>query len=57
MSQPSSLPPIARHATRVAVLIGGAVLMAAEVAAFRVVGKSFGSALRETTAVIAVFLF
>jgi spermidine synthase len=38
------------------VFISGATLMAAEVAAFRVVGKSFGSALRETTAVIAVFL-
>jgi predicted membrane-bound spermidine synthase len=45
-----------RSTVRVAVFIAGATLMAAEVAAFRVIGKSFGSALRETTAVIAVFL-
>jgi spermidine synthase len=32
------------------------MLMAVEVAAFRMIGKTFGSALRETTAVIAVFL-
>ena len=30
--------------------------MAAEIVAFRIVGKTFGTALRETTAVIAVFL-
>lgn len=30
--------------------------MALEVAAFRIIGRSFGSALRETTTVIAVFL-
>ena len=30
--------------------------MSLEVAAFRIIGKTFGSALRETTAVIAVFL-
>lgn len=30
--------------------------MALEVAAFRIIGKTFGSALRETTTVIAVFL-
>lgn len=30
--------------------------MALEIAAFRIIGKTFGSALRETTAVIAVFL-
>lgn len=30
--------------------------MGLEVAAFRIIGKTFGSALRETTAVIAVFL-
>ncbi len=45
-----------RFATRAAVFLGGALLMAAEIAAFRIIGKSFGSALRETTAVIAVFL-
>jgi spermidine synthase len=39
-----------------AVLIAGAVLMATEILAFRVIGRTFGSALRETTAVIAVFL-
>lgn len=50
------LTALERHAARVAVFAGGATLMAAEVAAFRVIGKSFGTALRETTAVIAVFL-
>jgi predicted membrane-bound spermidine synthase len=45
-----------RLALRVAVFAAGALLMALEVAAFRMVGKTFGSALRETTAVIAVFL-
>lgn len=39
-----------------AVLLGGAILMALEVAAFRVIGRTFGSALRETTAVISIFL-
>lgn len=39
-----------------AILTGGAILMALEVAAFRVIGRTFGSALRETTAVISVFL-
>lgn len=39
-----------------AVTLGGAVLMALEVAAFRIVGKTFGTALTETTTVIAVFL-
>ncbi len=38
------------------VFFGGALLMALEILAFRIVGKTFGSALRETTAVIAVFL-
>ena len=41
---------------RIAVLVGGAVLMALEVAGFRIIGRTFGSALRETTTVIAVFL-
>jgi spermidine synthase len=45
-----------RVVLRLAVLLGGAMLMAMEVAAFRIIGKTFGSALRETTAVIAVFL-
>ncbi|HET7707556.1 MAG TPA: fused MFS/spermidine synthase [Thermoanaerobaculia bacterium] len=39
-----------------AVTLGGAVLMALEVAAFRIIGKTFGTALTETTTVIAVFL-
>jgi len=38
------------------VFLAGAVLMATEVVAFRVIGRTFGSALRETSAVIAVFL-
>jgi spermidine synthase len=45
-----------RLALRVAVFSAGALLMALEVAAFRIIGKTFGSALRETTTVIAVFL-
>jgi len=47
---------IERSALRVAVFAAGALLMSLEVAAFRIIGKTFGSALRETTAVIAVFL-
>lgn len=38
------------------VFLSGALLMALEIAAFRIIGKTFGSALRETTAVISVFL-
>lgn len=45
-----------RLALRFAVFAAGALLMSLEVAAFRIIGKTFGSALRETTAVIAVFL-
>ena len=45
-----------RVALRIAVFAAGALLMALEVAAFRIIGKTFGSALRETTTVIAVFL-
>lgn len=45
-----------RFATLAVVFLGGALLMATEIVAFRIIGKSFGSALRETTAVIAVFL-
>ncbi|HWW62428.1 MAG TPA: fused MFS/spermidine synthase [Thermoanaerobaculia bacterium] len=45
-----------RAVIRVAVFLGGAMLMALEISAFRIIGKTFGTALRETTAVIAVFL-
>jgi spermidine synthase len=45
-----------RLTVRIAVFSAGALLMALEVAAFRIIGKTFGSALRETTTVIAVFL-
>lgn len=41
---------------RIAVFGSGAVLMGLEILGFRFMGKTFGSALRETTAVIAVFL-
>lgn len=47
---------IERVAIYAAVFLGGALLMSLEVSAFRIIGKTFGSALRETTAVIAVFL-
>jgi spermidine synthase len=50
------LPRSERFALRVAVFAAGALLMALEVAAFRIIGKTFGSALRETTTVISVFL-
>lgn len=45
-----------RIVTYVVVFLSGALLMSLEIAAFRIIGKTFGSALRETTAVIAVFL-
>lgn len=45
-----------RLIVRVAVLLAGAVLMALEIVAFRIIGRSFGTALRETTTVIAVFM-
>ncbi|MGZ8869066.1 MAG: spermidine synthase, partial [Thermoanaerobaculia bacterium] len=45
-----------RLSIAVAVTLGGAVLMSLEVAAFRIIGKTFGTALTETTTVIAVFL-
>lgn len=50
------MKPIERIGVYVAVFLGGAMLMSLEIAAFRIIGKTFGSALRETTAVIAVFL-
>lgn len=50
------MTPVERLALRFAVFAAGALLMGLEVAAFRIIGKTFGSALRETTAVIAVFL-
>lgn len=50
------MSPAQRIALRVAVFAAGGLLMALEVAAFRIIGKTFGSALRETTTVIAVFL-
>lgn len=49
-------PTFERSALRTAVFNSGALLMALEVAAFRIIGKTFGSALRETTTVISVFL-
>ncbi|HEX7151577.1 MAG TPA: fused MFS/spermidine synthase [Thermoanaerobaculia bacterium] len=50
------MPRIERLAVYVTVFLSGALLMGLEVAAFRIIGKTFGSALRETTAVIAIFL-
>jgi len=50
------MPRTERAAVYVVVFLSGALLMSLEVAAFRIIGKTFGSALRETTAVIAVFL-
>lgn len=47
---------VQRLAIHAVVFLGGALLMALEVAAFRIISKTFGSALRETTAVIATFL-
>lgn len=58
MSQRSlpSVRGLRTAAVGIVVLMAGAVLMATEVLAFRVVGRTFGTALRETSAVIAVFL-
>jgi spermidine synthase len=50
------MTPLERAVLRTSVFLGGAMLMALEISAFRMIGKTFGSALRETTAVIAVFL-
>lgn len=47
---------VERTALRIAVFAAGALLMALEVSAFLIIGKTFGSALRETTAVIVIFL-
>jgi spermidine synthase len=52
----ASMSRLERVAVYVVVFLSGALLMALEIAAFRIIGKTFGSALRETTAVIAVFL-
>lgn len=49
-------PTLERLALRIAVFASGGLLMALEVAAFRIIGKTFGSAMRETTTVISVFL-
>src|SRR6185436_1609907 len=54
--QTAAMTSIERNVLRAAVFLSGAMLMAAEISAFRIVGKTFGTALRETTAVIAVFL-
>jgi spermidine synthase len=53
--QPARTAPSSLSTTLV-VFGAGAVLMALEMLAFRVVAKNFGSALREVSAVIAVFL-
>jgi spermidine synthase len=45
-----------RISVGIAVFFAGAVLMALEILAFRIIGKTFGSALRETSVVISVFL-
>lgn len=47
---------VQRLLLRVTVFASGALLMALEVAAFHIIAKTFGAALRETTTVIAVFL-
>ncbi len=41
---------------KISVFLAGASLMAMEILAFRVIGKNFGMALRETSIVISVFL-
>jgi spermidine synthase len=45
-----------RLAILTAVVIGGGVLMSLEILAFRIIGRTFGSALRETSVIIAIFL-
>jgi spermidine synthase len=41
---------------QISVFLAGASLMAMEILAFRVIGKNFGTALRETSIVISVFM-
>ena len=41
---------------RATTVISGAVLMSLEILGFRIIGRTFGSALRETSVVIGVFL-
>ena len=53
--KPASTPSFSLSTTLV-VFGAGAILMALEMLAFRLVAKNFGSALREVSAVIAVFL-
>jgi spermidine synthase len=43
-------------ALRVSTFLAGAILMSLEILGFRIIGKTFGSALRETSVVISVFM-
>ncbi len=47
---------VQRALVMLVVFVAGATLMSTEVLAFRIIGRTFGTALRETSAVIAVFL-
>ncbi|MCM2316588.1 MAG: fused MFS/spermidine synthase [Thermoanaerobaculia bacterium] len=52
----SHLAPAAALLIRSTTAISGAVLMSLEILGFRIIGRTFGSALRETSVVIGVFL-
>jgi len=51
-----AIPAATSIAVRVSTFFAGAILMSLEILGFRIIGKTFGSALRETSVVIAVFL-
>lgn len=50
------LTPATALLVRATTVISGAVLMSLEILGFRIIGRTFGSALRETSVVIGVFL-
>ena len=50
------LTPSERFIVLFSVFFGGAILMGLEILGFRIIGKTFGSALRETSVVISVFM-
>ncbi|HEU5162979.1 MAG TPA: fused MFS/spermidine synthase [Thermoanaerobaculia bacterium] len=56
MRRPSGTTIAQSAVILISVFVAGASLMAMEILAFRVIGKNFGTALRETSIVISVFL-
>jgi len=56
LSQPARISAATDLLIRGTTAISGAVLMSLEILGFRIIGRTFGSALRETSVVIGVFL-